>query len=538
MEFISDVLGYFTSDFLWKGALLAVRITVFALALGLVLGLVIALIRLTNNRLLRAVTWLYVWLLRGTPQLLQLVFIFDALPAVGLKFSPFVTAVIAFSLTEAAYCAEIIRGGILSVNRDQAMAATSLGMSRTQTLRRIVLPQALRSILPALAGQSITLLKMTAVASVIFVNELTFRSQQIVGQTFEFFTVFTAAGLIYLLLTSLISAGQAWLEFRLDPDRDRSVSLWQALRGTLGLRVRRKAQATPLPAAPARLPEAERSAIMRKVLSSHPSLDPLDPDAPFVQVRRLWKSYGDREILKGIYLDVTPGEVVAVLGPSGSGKSTLLRLINHLEDLDDGEILVGGRYIGYDKGQGKLVPTRNVARARAEVGVSMVFQNFNLFANLTVLENIMEAPMQVYGLSAAAAEEMARDLLAVVGLSSHADHLPHRLSGGQQQRVGIARALAVRPRLMLFDEPTSALDPELVGEVLSVMRTLADAGMTMIVVTHEMNFAREVADRVVFFDEGEIVEEGPARDVIDHPRKDRTRAFLKRLGGDDTPEEA
>jgi len=540
LEWLSDVLGYFTSEFLWAGAVLAVQITLLSLFIGCVLGLGVALARMARNPLLRGGAWFYIWVLRGTPQLLQLVFIFDALPAIGLKFDSFPTAVIAFSLTAAAYTAEIIRGGILSVNPQQAMAASSLGMTGAQTLRRIIMPQALRSILPGLAGFAIILLQMTSVASVIFVNELTFRSQQIVGQTFKFFTVFTAAGMIYLLMTSVISLVQAYLEYRMNPDRDRRTSLPAIFLKRLGLgallqQAPAQTAETAAPIVAKRLSPAERTEIVRDILSKHYSAAPLDDAGPFVDCRKIWKSYGDREILRGVYLAVEPGEVVAVLGPSGSGKSTMLRMINHLEPMDMGEIRVGGRYVGYSKGVGKMVPAAAsaIAKARAETGVAMVFQNFNLFANLTVLENITEAPMRVYGVPQTEAEEMARKLLMVVGLSTHADHLPHRLSGGQQQRVAIARALAMRPRLMLFDEPTSALDPELVGEVLAVMRTLAEAGMTMIVVTHEMDFAREVADRVVFFDEGEIVEEGSPAQVIDNPQKARTQAFLRKLSRDE-----
>jgi len=532
VDWLLQVLGYFTSDFLWKGALLAVQITVLAMSIGFVLGLAIALVRLSRFFALRAVAWFYIWLMRGTPQLLQLVFVFDALPAIGLKFGSFTTAVIAFSLSEAAFAAEIIRGGILSVNPQQGVAASSLGMGPMLTLRRIVLPQAMRTVLPALAGNTIGMLKMTSVASVIFVSELTFRSQQIVGQTFEFFTVFTAAAMIYLVLTSLIAGVQAYLEYTMDPERRRSGSPWR-----LPARLRRAAAPSPTPAAAARPARRDNAAIVRDLIGGA-AREAAPGEAPFLACRRVWKAYGDREILKGIDLDVRRGEVVAILGPSGSGKSTLLRLINHLETMDDGEITIDGRHVGYAKVNGHLRPTAGRAKARAEVGVSMVFQGFNLFSNLTALENIVEAPMRVHGVPRAEAEETARRLLAAVGLASHADHLPHHLSGGQQQRVAIARALAVRPRLMLFDEPTSALDPELVGEVLNVMRTLAEAGMTMIVVTHEMNFAREVADRVVFVDEGEIVEEGTPAEVLGAPRKERTRRFLNLIRGDAEAAEA
>ncbi|WP_408903972.1 amino acid ABC transporter ATP-binding protein [Rhodopila sp.] len=253
-------------------------------------------------------------------------------------------------------------------------------------------------------------------------------------------------------------------------------------------------------------------------------------DEPAVVCRNVQKSYGPREVLKSIDLTVQAGEVVVVMGPSGSGKSTLLRLINHLEPLDWGEITVHGAYVGYEKlAGGGVRPTRGLAQARAKARIGMVFQHFNLFDHMTALQNVVEAPVTVYRRSAEQANGIALRLLSAVGLGRHVDHRPNRLSGGQQQRVAIARALAVSPRVMLFDEPTSALDPELVGEVLTVIRGLAEAGMTMIIVTHEVRFARDVADRVVFMDEGVIVEQGPPDAVLERPQQERTRRFLRMM---------
>jgi polar amino acid transport system permease protein len=257
---------------------------------------------------------------------------------------------------------------------------------------------------------------------------------------------------------------------------------------------------------------------------------------PVLVSSNVWKSYGGREVLSGIELSVNRGEVVAILGPSGSGKSTFLRLIAHLESVDRGEILLDGRHVGYERRGNALKPVSSLAKARADARIGMVFQHFDLFNHLTALENVIEAPIRVHRIARGEAEGLGRRLLAAVGLLGHADDLPHRLSGGQQQRVAIARALAVRPRLMLFDEPTSALDPELVGEVLAVIRRLADAGMTMIVVTHEIRFAREVADRVIFMDAGKVIEEGPPAQVIDNPQQPRTRRFLRRVAQAEEPE--
>ncbi|WP_405611302.1 amino acid ABC transporter ATP-binding protein [Streptomyces sp. NBC_00076] len=248
-----------------------------------------------------------------------------------------------------------------------------------------------------------------------------------------------------------------------------------------------------------------------------------------VDIRSVHKSFGPLDVLKGVDLAVRAGEVTVILGPSGSGKSTLLRTINHLEKVDRGAISVDGELVGYRRSGDTLheLPEREVLRQRTRIG--FVFQNFNLFPHLTVLDNIIEAPVSALKRPRQEAVESARRLLDRVGLADKADAYPKRLSGGQQQRVAIARALALEPRLLLFDEPTSALDPELVGEVLDVIRDLAHQGTTMIVVTHEIGFAREVADTVVFMDDGRIVEQGPPADVLDRPRHDRTRAFLSKV---------
>ena len=250
---------------------------------------------------------------------------------------------------------------------------------------------------------------------------------------------------------------------------------------------------------------------------------------PLVRAINVHKSFHGNEVLKGIDLDVGAGEVVCLLGPSGSGKTTFLRCINQLETIQGGRIWVDGELAGYEEKGDKLhrLNDKRIAQQRREIG--MVFQRFNLFPHMTAAENIMEAPIQVRGAKKGEQRQKAVDLLTRVGLGDRCDHYPSQLSGGQHQRVAIARALAMEPKLMLFDEPTSALDPELVGEVLKVMRELAQQGMTMIVVTHEMGFARDVADRVVFMDGGVVVEQGPPREVINNPQHERTKSFLSRI---------
>jgi polar amino acid transport system ATP-binding protein len=255
----------------------------------------------------------------------------------------------------------------------------------------------------------------------------------------------------------------------------------------------------------------------------------LSTTGTMLRVEGVQKWLGTNHVLRGVDLTVSAGEIVCILGPSGSGKSTLLRCINHLDPVDGGVVEVAGERVGYEERSGELFEQRerDVARARQQIG--MVFQHFNLFGHMTVLQNVVYGPVKILGRPRKQAVAEAEDLLRKVGMGDKSAAYPSQLSGGQQQRVAIARALAMDPALMMFDEPTSALDPELVGEVLTVMKQVADEGMTMLVVTHEIGFAREVADRVVFMDGGRVLEDGPAREVLDSPQHDRTASFLRRV---------
>lgn len=248
-----------------------------------------------------------------------------------------------------------------------------------------------------------------------------------------------------------------------------------------------------------------------------------------VHADRVRKSFGDHEVLKDISLSVSKGEVMCLIGPSGSGKSTFLRCINHLEEVNAGRLYVDGVLVGYREGNGKLYELKASDAAQQRSDIGMVFQKFNLFPHLTALENVITAPTLVKKIDKDVAIQKGKELLDRVGLSAKKDHYPAHLSGGQQQRVAIARALAMEPKLMLFDEPTSALDPELVGEVLDVMKSLAKTGMTMIVVTHEMGFAREVADSMVFMDDGRVIETGSPESVLLSPQNERTKSFLSKV---------
>ncbi|HLH64410.1 MAG TPA: amino acid ABC transporter permease/ATP-binding protein [Solirubrobacteraceae bacterium] len=562
---MSQFLHYLTLGFLWQGLLIAIEISAAAFLAALPFALCVALMRMSGSRVVRWAPVPFIWVMRGTPILLQLLFWYNVLPLVGVRTSAMATAIIGMALNEVAFMAEIIRGGLLSVKQTQRDAAAALGFKRWQILQRVVLPQALRTIAPAMSNEAIIIVKNTSLASVITVGELTLRSEQVVSTNFEYVPVFLAAGVLYLIATSVIVVFQGWLEAHLNIERRARISARAALRareaGMLAIAMAPGATAgkadseiapavsdgaSPAPRGTAAAvpgggqvaaaahggPAAHGGSAANGALGAAAALEAAAdayarPGEPYVQIRDARKAFHGKTVLDGVSLDVDPGAVVFLIGPSGSGKTTLLRTINHLETLDGGEILVGGEHVGYRRSGDRLVPVRDPAAARARARIGMVFQHFNLFDHLTVLENIVEAPVRVYGRRVEEVRREARELLAWAGLAEHEAHYPHQLSGGQQQRIAIIRAVATHPRLMLFDEPTSALDPELVGEVLQLMRRLAEAGMTMVVVSHEIVFAREWADRVVFMADGRIVEQGTPDELFRNPREERTRAFLR-----------
>ncbi len=514
---------YLTWGYLWGGLEVTLEITAAAFFGSMALGLVIAEARMSRVGVLRGVGATYIWLIRGTPLLLQLLFLYDALPSIGITLAAIPTAMIGFTINGAAFLAEIFRGGFSAVGRNQTSAAESLGMSPWVTRRYILIPQAFRVILPSLGNELVSLIKSTSIASIISVQELTERAQYQASQTFTYVPVFGAAAIIYLLVTSAVSGAQWLLERKFSPDRVRTgrgtsvMSRWVGFglfsrsdgAASDSLTAVRPDEADPAGDVIVDTASSPRIKISRSVVG-----DVGDLGEPIVVIDKATKTYGHREVLKGVSATIRRGEVVAILGASGAGKSTLLRLVNHLEALDDGSIAVKGQQVGYRPDGTPKRSSREIARDRATARIGMVFQHFDLFDHLTVLENLVVAPMRVYGVSRTQAEATATGLLAQVGLSQHAHSMPHTLSGGQPQRVAIARALAISPSVMLFDEPTSALDPELVNEVLVTMRELAAAGMTMIVVTHELRFARDVADRVLFMRDGVIVDDGPPPDVL------------------------
>ncbi|MFM0009481.1 amino acid ABC transporter permease/ATP-binding protein [Paraburkholderia sediminicola] len=528
-------LHYLGLPYLLSGIGFTIAVTALGLAGGLIVGLVLASMQLSKVGPLATIARGYTVIFRGTPLILQLVFAYDALPHIGLKLSAMGAAGLALAANEGPFIAEILRAGVLGIDRGQLLAGQALGMTPTVLLRRVIAPQAIRTMIPALGNESVSALKNSSLASVIAVDELTLRSTQLASSTFDFFSIFFASGLMYLVLTGVIAAIQLFAETALDLDRSPSGRFARLLPW------RRAGIAANSPAAG---PTLSVDALFEPAPSPMPNAGDvhaeraqrytaLQKQSATVQVKGLSKRYGGQTVLDGFDLTVRFGEVIALLGPSGSGKSTLLRCINHLEQWDSGEIRIAGKRLGF-RVDGQQMTQGDIANERASAGVGMVFQHFNLFSHLTACENIAGPLRWVHGMAPADAERRARELLERVGLSHRADALPRHLSGGQQQRVAIARALAPNPRVLLLDEPTSALDPELVGEVLDVIQRLVnEGGLTMIISTHQLRFADQVADRVVFMSGGAVVEQGPAHEVLTHPRHPLTARFLSVMGADD-----
>jgi len=537
---MSLFVHYLSLPYLLEGIWFTVVVTALGLGGGLILGLVLAAMQLSRFWVLAAFARGYTVIFRGTPLILQMVFAYDALPQIGLKLSAVGAAGLALAANEAPFIAEMLRAGVLGVDRGQVLAGQALGMTPALLMRRIIAPQAIRTMIPAFGNETVSALKNSSLASVISVQELTLRSTQLASSTFDFFSIFFASGLIYLVLTTAVSVIQLFVERALDLDRATpqgrlAIFLpWRRVDLSTKLKLAEQTAAPTAPAqAPPDVPLPPRAA-SRADRAKHAAM--VERNNVAVEVTELRKKYGEQSVLDGLDLTVRVGEVVALMGPSGSGKSTLLRCINHLEDWDSGMVRVCGRRLGH-RDDGRPLSPRAIANERASVGVGMVFQQFNLFSHLTARENVAGPLRWVHGMTRVDADRRARELLERVGLGHRADALPRHLSGGQQQRVAIARALAPNPSVLLLDEPTSALDPELVNEVLEVIRRLAiDDGLTMIISTHQIRFADDVADRVAFLSGGAILEEGPAHEVLTNPRHPVTARFLSLMEADKAPE--
>ncbi|QGR84994.1 ATP-binding cassette domain-containing protein [Burkholderia multivorans] len=523
---------WFLSPPVLSGLARTLVLTLLGAVFGFALGALVAFARLSRSRLLSASAWTFVWLFRSIP-LIVLLLILNNLGylyehvRLGVPFtdmvwfdtpttdliSPFAAAVLGLTLNHAAFSAEVIRGGILSVDQGQLEAAAALGLPHGRQTARIVLPQAMRAILPTAFNDLIVLAKGTSMVYVLAMPELFYTVQVIYRRNLEVIPLLMVATVWYLIMLTVLSAIQVQVERHY-------------ARGAL-----RNPPPSALTFVLARAGALWRRVVARRsVPAAGASDDAVVPQlGGEVTVHRVSKRFGAQRVLDDVSFVAPRGSVTVIVGPSGSGKSTLLRTINHLERVDDGIIDIDGELIGYRRDGDVLheLKERDVLKRRSAVG--MVFQTFNLFPHLTVLENLIEAPLALGTATREAAERTARALLARVGLADKADAYPRQLSGGQQQRVAIARALALRPKVLLFDEPTSALDPELVNEVLDVIKELARSGTTLVIVTHEIGFAREVADNVLFMERGRIVEAGPPAVVLDAPAHPRTRAFLSHV---------
>ena len=491
-------ISLFSMPAFWEASLTVVELSALAWFIGMLLGFLLASAKLSGSRWLSVPAGIYIWFFRSIPLLVLVVFVYNLpqlFPITGTVLSnPFYSGLFALVVTEAAYMAEIHRGGLISVIKGQKEAGRALGIGFLGLQRLVVIPQAFRISLPTLINEYITVVKLTSLISVISLTELLTVGQRLYAQNFLVMETLAAVGVYYVLIVSVFS----WL--------------FQRLEGSLDLS-RRKPQALTDNAV-AKL----RSAIQGIAVTAEK--DSGRGAAPALQLQNIHKAYGNHIVLKGIDLQVSVGQVVSIIGPSGSGKTSLIRTINGLESIDQGEIvLYGESFIHADD-------TPNNPQVRKGVRhIGMVFQNFNLFPHRTILDNITLAP-RYHGQAQDLSEQRAYALLDKVGLLAHADKYPHQLSGGQQQRVAIARALAMEPQIMLFDEPTSALDPELVGDVLNVIQSLAREGMTMLIVTHEMDFAMSISDRVIFMEDGNIQLDAAPERIRNDAQGERVRRFM------------
>lgn len=497
------------ADF-WQASLLVIELSILTWVCGNVIGVMLALAKQSHFKTLSLIVSGYIWLFRSLPLIVLIIFIYN----VPLFFpssadwlsSPFASGLIALVVSESAYIAEIHRGGLLSVHKGQTEAGKALGISFAGVQRMIIIPQAFKIALPSLSNEFVTIVKLTSLVSVISLSEILMVGQRLYTSNFKVIETLVAVACYYVAIVTIFD----WVIHRIEKWFD----------------VGSKKAVT--------VSDAELS--LAQSLPNNPITYQEDLGAtPIVALADVKKSYGRKEVLKGIDLKVKKGEVISIIGPSGSGKTTLIRTINGMEMLNDGSIILEGNSFLEPTPTGR--PGKDYYHSIQKIG--MVFQGFNLFPHKTVLENIMMAPRYHKRGSEQEIKQLSLSLLDKVGLIEHAHKYPHQLSGGQQQRVAIARALAMKPDIMLFDEPTSALDPELVGDVLKVIEQLAQEGMTMVIVTHEMQFAFKVSDRVVFMEDGEIKAADKPKTLLQStdPRLTQFLAnqqhALSQIGGDD-----
>ncbi|GHA88170.1 amino acid ABC transporter permease/ATP-binding protein [Modicisalibacter luteus] len=503
-EYAASLLWYAP---LWKASLVVVALSVLAWTIAACLGFFLALAKLSSLPLLKLPVAAYVWFFRSLPLLVLLIFVYN-LPLVmpwtsDYLSNPFVAGLLALVLSETAYMAEIHRGGLLSVHSGQREAGKALGISYFGIQRLIVVPQAIRISLPTLSNQFITIVKLTSLVSVISLAEILLVGQRLYTQNFKVLETMLMVSLFYVLIVTLFDNALKFGERHLDVSR----------RKTHRNAINSEQLASLLVHQPARKETGQDTSGEEHVEA-------------VIEARGINKRFGEMQVLKDVSLSVKRGETVSIIGPSGSGKTTFIRTLNGLEVPDSGRITLNGE-VFFSREPNEPKKEQRLPRLAQVEKVGMVFQQFNLFPHRTALQNVLLGPRYHRRGSAKQLELEALEMLDKVGLLVHAHKYPHQLSGGQQQRVAIARALAMRPAVMLFDEPTSALDPELVGEVLKTIEDLAHEGMTLIIVTHEMQFARRISDKIVFMEAGSVLHAASPHETFENCNEPRVRQFLQ-----------
>ncbi|QOR39054.1 amino acid ABC transporter permease/ATP-binding protein [Billgrantia diversa] len=505
-EYSFSLLGYGP---LWQATLVVIALSLLSWGIATSLGFILALAKLSQYRTLSLPVAAYVWFFRSLPLLVLLIFVYN-LPQVfpwmrSYLGSPFVAGLLALVLSETAYMAEIHRGGLLSVPNGQREAGKALGISYSGIQRFIVIPQAIRVALPTLSNQFITIVKLTSLVSVISLAEILMVGQRLYTQNFKVLETMLMVALFYVMIVTVFDNLLKLAERNLDVTRRKNNN-------------RQPNHTATEPCTS--LPESNSRSTSQHIPKPSP-----EHNVTVVDARNISKSFDGMPVLKNVSLEVRKGETVSIIGPSGSGKTTFIRTLNGLETPDEGYIKLNGE-LSFRKDPSQPNLKTQLPQGNQIKNIGMVFQQFNLFPHRSVLQNVTLGPRYHRFGSAQELEQEALSVLEKVGMREHADKYPHQLSGGQQQRVAIARALAMKPSIMLFDEPTSALDPELVGEVLKNIESLAREGMTMIIVTHEMAFAQRISDRVVFMEDGAIVHAGTPPEIFEHSDEPRVNRFL------------